>query len=148
MEAPSLDQLQDIILPAPPPTDPAYGLLLVALLATGLILVVALVLRRRFLRAKARRDWIQALLAEPPDEALAAASAALRAELMERNAEGAATATGETYLRLLDRHIAQGYFLEGPGRLLGTGLYAPSGLDRVAVAGFLAGLPLFRKRQR
>jgi len=145
MAADQLQQLRDIHVPAPPGWwPPAPGWWLVALLlaaAAGWMIWRAFAAwrrRRPFARARElyadvyrryRRGEIGAR--EYLDQSNDVVKRVLIHGLEEREAR---RATGEAWLELLDRHLAEPAFTQGSGRLLGNVRFQPRlDLDAAAV---------------
>jgi hypothetical protein len=134
-------QLRDIHLPGEPAFwPPAPGWWLVAAVAMALLAWMTVIALRRY-RLHRQRQRVLAALAgleqqlanERTPDALARLSVLLRRlALMRFPRERVAALTGNAWLRFLDESGGNGRFVDGPGRVLGTGPYQrslPSDLD-------------------
>lgn len=139
----TLLELRDIHAPPPPGIwPPAPGWWLLALLLTGVAMVLLLRLRR-YLQARRFRQQVMRELedirrrfsGENPGDLVAATGIWLRRIALRRYpVEQVAPLTGSDWLQFLDATGGGGEFSSGAGRVLATAPYSPEATDVAADA--------------
>lgn len=140
-QTPSLSELRDIHLPAPPPSPDLWPVVLLGL-ALGVLVLVALWRWRRMegWKAEAMRSLGRIERLAPATRLEETAVLVRRLALHLGRDAHPGQLTGKPYLEALDRLFATGFFTSGAGAVLGDALYAGNTVDTGQLDDLIAGL--------